>query len=98
MKPIYYLFLSPLLLLPSLGFGQTSKTLRLEGRVPASVNVEIDAANQVLRARSNFPFFMTYKNAGDEKTKYVVRMAQENLFQLESAYSNEPMVLEIIAP
>lgn len=100
MKPIYFVLLNlNILLLPaSLALAQTTKSLRLEGRVPASVDVEIDSTNQVLRARSNFPFFMTYKNAKDEKTKYVVRMAQENLRQFESADSPDSMILEIIAP
>ena len=100
MKPIYFVLLNLniILLVPNLGLAQTSKSLRIEGRVPASVDVEIDAANQVLRARSNFPFFMTYKNATDEKNKYVVRMARENLLQLESSDAHDSMILEIIAP
>lgn len=100
MKPfIYFLhilaFFTPLI---DSAYSESQTSLRIVGRVPASVSVDIDHEVGILKARSNFPFLMSYKNEGETKAKYVVRMAKEGESRLGTENSREPLVLEIIAP
>lgn len=96
MKPLLFTFLTFFLTNPAQSEGQAS--LRIVGRVPSSVSVDIDPEEGILKARSNFPFLMSYKSEGDSETKYIVRMANEAESKLLYKNSPGPLILEIIAP
>ncbi len=78
--------------------AQTSSSLRIVGRAPASVNLDIDSEAQILKARANFPFLMSYRKAQEEGGHYVVRVANEADLALPGTPSKGPLILEIIAP
>lgn len=97
MKPFCILILLAFLVLGPLGSrAGTSSSLRIVGRAPASVDIDVDGQAQMLKARANFPFLMSYRKARDEEQNYVVRVAREGSFKLPG--SEGPIILEIIAP
>lgn len=98
MKPLCSLLFFIFLLAFSELNAQTSSSLRIIGRAPASINVDIDSEAQILKARANFPFLMSYRRVREKERHYVVRVANEASLSLPGKHSSGPLILEIIAP
>ena len=93
------LFLSIFFILVSHSlYAGATGTLRIVGRMPASVDIAVDRQANLLTARANFPFLMSYSTTDQDEGTYVVRVANESVQTIEDISTLAPFVLEIIAP